>query len=231
MRNFGKCTSGAFIALAMFVIVSNVQADTVGSWQFADPSSFSDTDAVFGFTVGSGKVGSTFFGLIPVYGTTVSNPWPGDLDAVGGSSWNVELSGAGLLKDVYGFSMAWDPGNGGVDSLAHFIENQLKIGGQKLSAGIWDHLFQGIWEAVSGQNIAYFSFTDYDALLSDNDSLILDFPSFYYWGDTKFTFTFYGEMADTDGKSGGTTPEPATLLILGLGAVGAGFVARRRMHK
>ena len=43
----------------------------------------------------------------------------------------------------------------------------------------------------------------------------------------KFTVT---RVPDQDGF-GNTSPEPATLLVIGLGTIGAGFAARRRMSK
>ena len=52
----------------------------------------------------------------------------------------------------------------------------------------------------------------------------------YDYGINPTGFSANVEIATTVGE-GGTTPEPATLAIMGLGFLGAGFAARRRNKK
>ena len=82
----------------------------------------------------------------------------------------------------------------------------------------FDSVYMFLWEDwKEGQKVQWGGNTPTDAIGSD-------------WDYADFVYIMTNVYTDPDiGGSSTATPEPATLLVLGFGAIGAGFAARRRM--
>ena len=211
-----------FITLAvavMFLVAANAKAD----WALSGSNNFAGQEALFGFTVDEGKVGTTFFGLVPVLGTVTTDIWPDDVTAIGGSDWGVKVTAGDLLAGVTGFSISWD---GGVLNSTSVLLQQMTINGKQANgAGEWYNWFAPVANGLF-DNTVYFAMSD---LTGDSFKIGFNALTWIESAPGGYTFTFYGTGAGGNG-GGGDTPEPATLAVLGLGLAGLG-IARRRMKK
>ena len=222
-----------FVSLAlavMFLFATNARAD----WTLDLPCTVKDNPEVFGFTVGTKTVGGNF--LLVGWKADVSNPRPEDLIYTDDPDWawgfvdnssvkvGVDVGALGLDK-VTGFSIEWT----GTYSVGANAIWQLELGGEHVTAPTgWSSSAQ--WVANIGTGVygkpLYFTIDDFNALLDDNGWLNIAFNGGHYShfvDGTQYIFTFYGDKS--------STPEPATLAVLGLGLAGVGLVARRRNKK
>jgi len=175
------------------------------------------------------------FAVVLAVSATAKANWisaPDDVGIVAAGSVGFVQDGNGqsMVVPVYGSGFTYwsDPGDGVVSWFATFV-------------GDWD--FFKVW----GND------TITDLMIND---VAYDTADFDFWnnkghgyyantGFSEFTVSFniadgvtgaigFSFFTGGDGDIGGkeaATPEPATLLILGIGAVGAGIAARRRMSK
>ena len=165
------------------------------------------------------------------------------------------------VKDAFQFTFSQNGNGAKLtfDLSPYVYQNHLEdiVGGGDKGLKFKDFFFKDDLDSIfSFKNLSW-SNGGWTSTSNTSTSVLLDFANGYTWEDFeklvnsedfngyieahlqsigkggqsinegKFTVT----REPDQGASGGTTPEPATLLIIGLGTIGAGFAARRRMSK